>query len=89
MYVANLPAPVGALSEAAETLRGALAPLSAGETTRAHAVVLTALAAAYGHVNGGQSRRGSDSTAMDRGLTVTRSPAPRGAAAELPGTAGS
>src|SRR6266568_1755450 len=39
------------LSEAAETLRGALALLPAGQTTRAHAVVLMALATAYGRVN--------------------------------------
>ena len=42
---------LGMLSEAAETLRGALALLPAGETTRAHAVVLMALATAYGRVN--------------------------------------
>src|SRR6185437_10163442 len=42
---------LGLLSEAAETLRAALALLPAGETTRAHAVVLMALATAYGRVN--------------------------------------
>src|SRR6266702_369547 len=42
---------LGMMSEAAETLRGALALLPAGQTTRAHAVVLTALATAYGRVN--------------------------------------
>ena len=39
------------MGEAAETLRGALALLPADETTRAHAVVLTALATVYGRVN--------------------------------------
>src|SRR6266702_2033694 len=42
---------LGMLSEAAETLRGALALLPAGETTRAHAVVLMTLATAYGRAN--------------------------------------
>src|SRR5712691_7810045 len=42
---------LGMMSEAAETLRGALALLPAGETTRTHAVVLMALATAYGRVN--------------------------------------
>ena len=42
---------LGMLSEAAETLQGALALLPAGETTRAHAIVLMTLATAYGRVN--------------------------------------
>jgi ATP/maltotriose-dependent transcriptional regulator MalT len=42
---------LGMMSEAAETLREALALLPAAETTRAHAVVLMALATAYGRVN--------------------------------------
>lgn len=36
-----------------------------------------------------RSRRRSDSTTMDRGLTATWSPALRGAAADSPGAAGS
>ena len=42
---------LGVLGQAAGTLREAVALLPAGETTRAHAVVLAALATAYGRVN--------------------------------------